>query len=181
MNDVVATVFAGLMPLCAAGSSPPESRPHGAEPPPQVSSVWADRPLTVHSRGRRIASQTLLWTAAGVSLTNVIGHAATSIPAMVGHYRDEPSQYWRNRLLASQILGSTALSLTLATHVMGAAFHRSRSAGMRRAGRFLTVAAIAAHVVSAVVVPVLTPSDWEHGLIHVISGGLAGTGIAIAW
>jgi hypothetical protein len=167
-------------------AEPPASAPVPAPRP--VRSTVRERILAEratpkpYTKGRRIASQTLLWTSAGLSLSTFIGHAATSIPAITGHYwPDETSLYWRNRLLASQILGSTGLALTTAAHVAGAILHRSGIPARRRAGRILTIMSIVPHVVSAIVVPVLTPRDWSHGVLHGVSAAMSATGLAIAW
>lgn len=124
----------------------------------------------------------MLWSAAGVSLVTAIGHSATSIPAITGNFGPgEPDEYWRNRLLASQILGATAQYLTAATQIAGAAMHRSRRPGMHRAGRAVLLLSIASNLVSAIAVPVLTPSDWEHAVPHTLCIMLTSGGLGLAW
>lgn len=59
--------------------------------------------------------------------------------------------------------------------------HRSRSPGMHRAARAVLITSIVANLSSAIAVPALTPSDWEHGLAHIASIGLTAGGLALAW
>jgi hypothetical protein len=165
----------------------PSAAPAPAVPPPQqlrpeIAALVLERPVPTYSRGRRIASQTLLWTAAATTLIGAIGHSATSIPAITGNFnKNEPDEYWRNRLLASQILGATAQYLTAATLIAGAAMHRSRSPGMHRAGRALLIVSMAAHLISVITVPVLTPSDGAHAIPHGLSIGFTAGGLGLAW
>lgn len=108
----------------------------------------------------------LLFIAASLATIGALGHTLTSIPAIQGHFRYEADSYWFNRLMASLILGTTGLYFGAVILWLGTVMFGSKDIGRKTAGLYMLVLSIFPQIVSFIALPLLTPSDWPHMIIH---------------
>lgn len=108
----------------------------------------------------------LLYSTAILGTIGALGHTFTSIPAISNHFSYEPDSYWGNRLTASLILGTTGLYFGAAMQWLGAYLFFTKDEGKYLAGLYVLILSIFPHIVSFFVLPLLTPSDWPHMIIH---------------
>lgn len=127
-------------------------------------------------------SQVLFYSAAGLAFIGALGHTLTSVPAVSGRYAPaETDRYWRDRLTANLLLGTSQLYLTGFTSLLGAAWSGSEDPGKRDAARQILALSVVPHLFSALLLPALTPEDWPHAVPHVLSAGLITTGLTLTW
>ena len=108
----------------------------------------------------------LLLIAGVIGTIGALGHLFTSISAIYQHFSYEIDIYWLNRLLASQILGSTGLFFGVLVFWMGVYLFTRKDKDVAKAGQVLLFISMLPHLVSFITLPLLTPSDWPHMITH---------------
>lgn len=108
----------------------------------------------------------LLFLAGILGIVGAFGHTLTSIPAIRGHFSYETDVYWFNRLTAGLILGTTGLHFGALMKWLGVIFVMQKDTGMRRAGLYVLLLSTLPHIVSFILLPLLTPQDASHMITH---------------
>lgn len=108
----------------------------------------------------------LLLFAATLMTIGAFGNMFSSLPDIRDHFSYEPDTYWFNRLTASLILGSVGLLFNAGMKWLGALLQWSKDPGKQSAGAYILLASIIPNIISFVSLPLLTPSDWSHMIIH---------------
>jgi len=126
-----------------------------------------------------ILSAILTYGAGIVSIISAIGYTAVGISGITQHFAIGEDQYWRQRLLASQLTGTTAFAFTGLMTLVGAWLWRSRDGGMRHAGRMVLLLSTIPSVVSVIELLLLTPQDASHAIPFIAAPVMIGLGIAL--
>jgi hypothetical protein len=128
--------------------------------------VFIDAAESTLYAGRMKLSAILAYFAAGLTLVGALGFTFTSFPEVRQHFFSEPNSYWFNRLTANLILGGAGLYLGALVLGFGARMLQQSEAAVKKFGGQLLLIGALPRVVSLISLPLLTPEDWPHMIIH---------------
>jgi len=86
---------------------------------------------------RQFVASLLAYSAGLMSMASAIGYTLVGIKVVTDHFAGGEDLYWQNRLMASQLTGTTAFAFTGLMTLTGVLFWRSQDDGMRRAGTII--------------------------------------------